>query len=113
MMGFGFANRRRKVIFQQTCLKQSYSLRKQLMLSFGPSTVLTIALVVSLAVLFAILAGDRVRQEAGTVLQNQLVASFVSSSAHVAERMTYRLQREESAVQIMVESTRDRIVGYR
>ena len=94
------------------CLKPSYSLRAQLLLSFGSSALVTIAVVVMLAAIFASKAGDTVQDQADYVLQQQVVASFVSSSLHVAERLAAHMSSTEGALQLIVEATRDRLQGY-
>ena len=99
-------------LLQRTCLKPSYSLRAQLLLSFGSSALVTIAIVVVLAAIFASKAGDTVQSQADYVLQEQVVASFVSSSLHVAERIAAHMSSTEGALQLIVESTKDRLQGY-
>lgn len=98
--------------FQRTCLKPSYSLRRQLLLGFGSSALLTIAIVVTLAGIFANEAGDTVRNRADSVLREQVKSSLVNSTHYAAERFSQRLASTEGALQLLIEATRDRIVGY-
>lgn len=89
-----------------------YTLRVQLLLSFGVPTLLTIALVVSLAISFAHIAGKEVRVRANDVLEDQVIGSFARSSDLIAERVAAYMDNANGALQLMVEITRDRIVGY-
>jgi hypothetical protein len=99
-------------LLKATCLKSSYSLRRQLLLSFGASAILTLSIVVALASISSHLAGQRVRGQADEVMRSQVIQNLVQSSEFEADIFTAYMNSLEGHVQIMVEATRERIAGY-
>jgi hypothetical protein len=82
------------------------------MLSYGVAAVVSILIVLFLAVLLGARAGEVVQQRAKTALEQQVIVSFAFSCRAVAEQITSYLDGTEGALQLVVEITRDRIVGY-
>jgi hypothetical protein len=99
-------------LLNATCLKSSYSLRRQLLLSFGASAVFTLFLVVALASITSHLAGQQVRGQSDNVMRAQVIANLAESVEFVGDTITAYLQALEGNVQLMVEATSERIVGY-
>jgi hypothetical protein len=99
-------------LLKATCLKSSYSLRRQLLLSFGAFAVFTLSLVVALASITSHLAGRQVKGQSDDVMRAQVIASLTESSEFVGDTITAYLHALEGNVQLMVEATSERIVGY-
>jgi hypothetical protein len=99
-------------ILQSTCLKPQYSLRRQLLVTFGSIAFLTIAIAVLLATITAQLAGQIVQDQARESLQNQVLNDIHSTSAYLAAVISRQFANLDGAVMIQYEIVRDRIVGY-
>jgi hypothetical protein len=99
-------------VLQSTCLKPQYSLRRQLLVTFGSTAFLTIALAVLLATIAAQLAGKIVQEEARDSLRKQVIRNIRSTSTYVADVIQRRLSNLEGAAALQGEIVRDRIVGY-
>jgi len=99
-------------MFRQSCLHSSYSLRKQLILSFVLPTFVAISVVVAIGTAVAYKAGKHVLKHSENVLKKQVISSFATSSSYVAEQMSAKVESCHAATQLIVESVRDRIVGY-
>lgn len=99
-------------LLNATCLKSSYSLRKQLLLSFGASAVFTLVIVVALASITSHLAGQQVRGQSDDVMRGQVIANLAESAEFVGDTITAYLHALEGNVQLIVEMTSERIVGY-
>jgi hypothetical protein len=99
-------------LLKASCLKSSFSLRRQLLLSFGASAIFILSLVVVLASITSHLAGQQVRGQSDDVMRAQVIANLAESSEFVADTITAYLHALEGNVQLMVEATSERIVGY-
>jgi hypothetical protein len=99
-------------LLKSTCLKPQYSLRRQLLVTFGSTAFLTIALAVLLATIAAQLAGKIVQDEARNSLRNQVIRNIRSTSTYAADVIQRRLTNLEGAAALQNEIVRDRIVGY-
>jgi len=99
-------------LLQSTFLKPQYSLRRQLLVTFGSTAFLTIALAVLLATLTARLAGKIVQEDARDSLRKQVIRNIRSTSTYVADVIERRLSNLEGAAALQAEIVRDRIVGY-
>jgi hypothetical protein len=97
---------------QGTCLKPSYSLRRQLLLSFGSTALLTLAIVVTVACICSRIAGNTVKEPSIELLEEQVVARLANNSRYVAETFTAYMSNMESTVQLMSALVEDRIMGY-
>jgi hypothetical protein len=81
-------------------------------LSFGASAVFTLFLVVALASITSHLAGQKVRGQSDDVMRGQVIANLAESAEFVGDTITAYLHALEGNVQLMVEATSERIVGY-
>jgi hypothetical protein len=99
-------------VLQSTFLKPQYSLRRQLLVTFGSTAFLTIALAVLLSTFTAQLAGKIVQEDARDSLRTQVIRNIRSTSTYVADVIERRLSNLEGAVALQGEIVRDRIVGY-
>lgn len=94
------------------CLKPTYSLRRQVLFSFGATGILTTALVVGLACVCAITAGSLVQREARNFMSQEVIHSISNSSRYAAETFSQDLDHLRGTVAVMVEIVRDRIANY-
>lgn len=103
---------RPSVILQATCLKPNYSLRSQLLISFGTTSVLGIVAVLVLAISAVHHAGEIVKNQAHHSIRDQVLTNIQHKSMHIADVVTRKLANLEATAAIMAEIARDRIVGY-
>jgi hypothetical protein len=101
-----------KMIGNFFCLKPSHSLRRQLLLSFGSSALLTLMVVVVVACTSAKIACDIVKGSADELLRDQVIRRLVNNSLYVAETFQGYMENIEGSVQLIVEYVENRIVGY-
>jgi len=101
-----------KTVLKATCLNTSYSLRRQLLLSFGGSACLTLTIVVILASIMSRSAGAQVKGKSEDVLRDQIIKHLVESSQFEADDIGAYINALEGTVQLIVEATQERIVGY-
>jgi len=99
-------------VLQTTCLKSTSSLRTQLLLSFGVSAFVSLAVVVILACTSAYLAGATVKDRADQLMRGQVTDNLLLSSQLVAEKLNAYMMDFEGTAQLMAEAIQDRIVGY-
>jgi hypothetical protein len=98
-------------ILQKTCLNSKFSLRMQMMLSFGTVSALTLIIVVAVSLAASITAGTQVNDMTQETFQD-LAKSIAGTTAHyLADDLTPRLLPVD-LVQILYEATRDRFSGY-
>lgn len=104
------ANSRRNLL-QRTCLNSKFTLRSQMMLSFGVISAGTILLVVIVCVAVSLSSGQVVKEKTRETFEH--VASVLEARAtrYIAEDLTPRLVIKD-AVQILYETTKDRFYGY-
>jgi hypothetical protein len=95
-----------------TCLKPSYPLRRQLLLSFGSSALVTITFVVVLAIVSAYSFGKTIVKRADTVLRDQVIRDLQWSTRYFADHISSYKANVEGTLQIMIEITQDRIARY-
>jgi hypothetical protein len=93
-------------------LKSSYSLRTQLLLSFGISAGFFMVLVVICALITALGAGRTVKNHSELLMRRQVTDNLLHSSRLLAEKFEAFMNNVEGTVQLMVEVTQDRIAGY-
>lgn len=94
------------------CLKPTWSLRRQVLFSFGITGVVTTALVVGMACICAIRAGHLVQTEARNFMRQEVIDSISNSSRYAAETFGQELDHLRGTVSLMVEIVRDRISNY-
>jgi len=99
-------------LLHATCLKPTYSLRQQLLLSFGSASLLTLVIVVTVACICSQIAGETVKAHSEDLLRAQVVRRVVVNSRYVAETFSAYIENLEGTVQLLTEMTEDRIVGY-
>lgn len=97
-----------------TCclLKPTWSLRRQVLFSFGITGVVTTALVVFMACICAIRAGHLVQAEARNFMRQEVIDSISNSSRYAAETFGQELDHLRGTVSLLVEVVRDRIANY-
>jgi hypothetical protein len=99
-------------LLQLTCLKTSYSLRRQLIVAYGVTAFITISLVVVTSTITALRAADTVKDDARLLLTNQYIETLQESGRLTSEIFTKKWSNIESTVSLLAEVVRDRIVGY-
>jgi hypothetical protein len=99
-------------LLQATCLRPTYSLRRQLIVSNGVTAFVTILMVVVAAAIVALRAGDTVKVDARRVLTDQYIDTLQESGRLTSDLFTKRWDNIESTVELLAELVRDRIVGY-
>ena len=100
------------MLLYKSCLKPSHSLRQQLLLSFGSTTLVTLLIVVITACICAKRAGDTVKNRSDELLRQQVIRRLVRNSRYVSETLAAYLRTVDGTVQLMTEVVQDRIVGY-
>lgn len=80
--------------------------------SFGGSALLTLTIVVIAGVTGAYIAGDIVKEKASDVMRDQVVRNLLESSRYLAEEFSGYVDSVAGTSQLLVEISRDRIVGY-
>eukprot|EP00934_Nitzschia_sp_Nitz4_P003356 Nitzschia sp. Nitz4//scaffold43_size134323//100713//106351//NITZ4_003315-RA/size134323-augustus-gene-0.225-mRNA-1//1//CDS//3329551996//3346//frame0 len=95
-----------------TCLKSTYSLRAQLMVSYGCTALLTTFAVVIIAIVAANKAGRTVQDKTTSLLRDQVLAGLQKSEFQVAELFTIKFQNLRGSSALLAEIVRDRIVDY-
>ncbi|CAB9510337.1 expressed unknown protein [Seminavis robusta] len=93
-------------------IKPTYSLRRQLMISYGCTALLTVTVCVVVAVLSAISAGHLVKTDSRLYMKEQVLASIQATSRYGTAAMTARLANHQGTVGLLEEFVLDRIVGY-
>lgn len=98
-------------LLQRTCLNSKFTLRSQMMLSFGTISAGTILLVVLVCIAISILSGEVVKEKTRETFDD--VANLLEARAtrYIAEDLTPRLLMEE-VVDVILETTKDRFYGY-
>jgi len=99
-------------LFRRTCLKPSYSLRRQLLLSFGLAGLLTLATVVAVACIFGYFAGQTIKEHADDLLREQVAQRLVRNSRYVSDSIATYFYNIQGSIQLTTDFVQDRIVGY-
>lgn len=103
---------RRKLGFlRQTCLNPWLSLRTQMMLSFGCVGVIVICVVMTVCIIVTVLSGQKVNEITSVTFNEMAVDIEGTTVRYIAEFVHYRLIPSD-LVQIIWETTRDRMAGY-
>mmetsp|Transcript_30884 Transcript_30884/g.92555 ORF Transcript_30884/g.92555 Transcript_30884/m.92555 type:complete len:1871 (-) Transcript_30884:814-6426(-) len=97
-------------VLQQTCLRPDYSLRKQLMLSFGTVSAVTMIFVMVTSIAVTISAGNRIEDASKESLESWVQDKASSSARYVSDAFTTLLPGD--VIDIMHEAIQDRFVGY-
>lgn len=96
----------------RTCLHPKLSLKHQLFLSFGLVTTLSLFFVMTTSILTVRAAGDHVKSLSRRNLEHWSQENVRVSSRILAETLTKDLGHVLSLTAILVETTKDRFVGY-
>jgi hypothetical protein len=98
-------------LLHQTCLNSRFTLRTQMMLSFGMVSSFTIVIVVVVSILASRLAGDQVIKITTQTFDQQAQEIAGTMAHYLADDLTARILPHD-LVQILYEATRDRFAGY-
>jgi hypothetical protein len=99
-------------LLNATCLQPKNPLRRQLIVSYGITAVLTILLVVILAIIASFRAGNVVKDNTRKMLRSEVILSIRDSSKYTADIFTARFGSVRGTATLAAELVRDRIVGY-
>ena len=99
-------------LLQALCLKPQYSLRRQMFAAYGVTSAIAIGVVMIVAMLTVRSSGEEIQQHTRDLLREQVVASTLASSEHAANTLSKKLENLQGVASLLVQATRDRIVGY-
>jgi hypothetical protein len=97
-------------LFKKMCINPRYSLRRQLMLSFGSVSALTIVFVVVICILITYMEGEHVKTINQKSFEELARNSQGTTARYLSESLEQRLPVD--LVQILYEATLDRFQGY-
>lgn len=98
-------------LLRATCLKPNYSLRYQLWVSFGSVSTIAFLVITSTSIAVSIVAGRLVQSQAESTLRKQVIRTVGIVSESLADTLSRGSDNAHGALSILVEVTRDRIVG--
>lgn len=101
----------KKDCLQIFCLRPGYSLRTQLMLSFGTISVITVVAVVVTCIIVAVMAGENVKDISRDSFESIATETQGLTSRYLAESLTEKLLLVD-VVNLIHEVTQDRFAGY-
>jgi len=96
---------------RKTCLNSSFSLRTQMMLSFGLVSAFSILLVVAVCIAVSIMSGEQVNQITKESYNDLIRSKEGDTARYLAESLTLRLMPLD-LVRVLHEAIRDRFSGY-
>lgn len=103
-----------KDLLHKLCLRPTWSLRRQLLTSFGLTTIVAIVIVMLIAILTTRNSGDTVQRKARASLTNQVRDNLAASTRYTAETLSKKLfDNLGGAAAIMEEMTKDRVSAPR
>jgi len=94
-----------------TCLNSRFTLRAQMMLSFGVFSTCIIALVVVTCITVSLVSGRVIKDQASKSLEDLSRLLEGRAARYVAEELTPRLNLDD-VVDLLAEATKDRFQGY-
>mmetsp|Transcript_18225 Transcript_18225/g.39386 ORF Transcript_18225/g.39386 Transcript_18225/m.39386 type:complete len:1769 (-) Transcript_18225:63-5369(-) len=97
--------------FRRLFLNPSYSLRRQMLLTFGSVSTLTILLVMIVSIIASIATGKSIKDESNANIEQWVDVVLSSTSRHVAVALSPKIMPTD-LVELMVEIARDRFAGY-
>jgi hypothetical protein len=97
-------------LLEATCLKTSYTLRKQILLSFGGAAVVTIIVVVIVSCIAVREAGEMVIDAGGELLSNQTLRKLSSTAGLITHLIANEQNMNEGAIELAVNFVRDRSI---
>ena len=98
-------------LLRMTCLNPKFTLRTQLMLSFGSVNFITIFLVVLVCVVVSLMAGENIKDINQETFQNTANTIQGRTARYLAESLEQNLYPKD-VVQTIYELTRDRFQGF-
>jgi hypothetical protein len=98
-------------LLRMLCLRPGYSLRTQLMLSFGTINAITVTIVVAVCIIVIVLAGENIKATNEESFQNLGRESQGRTATYLAD-VLYQRMFPFDVVDITVEATQDRFSGY-
>ncbi|KAL3924455.1 MAG: hypothetical protein SGILL_001036 [Bacillariaceae sp.] len=101
----------RKDILRFLCLRPNFTLRKQMMLSFGSVNLITILVVVLVCVFLTLLAGNNVKEASTETIEELVQTSLAFQARYLAESLTESIVLFD-VVKFLYEATRDRFEGH-
>jgi hypothetical protein len=93
------------------CLRPNYTLRKQMMLSFGSINLVTITVVVVVCVSLSLIAGQNVKSTSTYTMEHLAIQSLGTRSRYLAESLTESIILVDT-VKFLHEATQDRFEGH-
>ena len=99
-------------ILQSTCLKTNYSLRRQLVVSYGITAFVTIFVVVLMATSVSIRASNQVNYDTKQLFTTQVTRNIQESGLIISNIFTKRIDNIKTSTSLLREIIQDRIVGY-
>lgn len=97
--------------FRRIFLNPSYSLRKQMLLTFGAVSTLTILVIMLVSIIATFVAGYQAKEESKATAEQLIKVSLGTTARYVAEAISPRIMPVDIA-NIMKEFLLDRFVGY-
>jgi hypothetical protein len=98
-------------LLRMLCLRPGYSLRTQLMLSFGTINAITVTIVVAVCIIVVVVAGENIKATNKESFQSLGRESQGRTATYLADILYQRLFPLD-VVDIIVEATQDRFSGY-
>jgi ABC-type transporter MlaC component len=98
-------------LLQRTCLNSNFTLRSQMLLSFGTISALAILLVVIVCIAVTLISSSVVKAGARATFDDLSPVLEAKATRYIAEDLTPRLIFED-VVQILTEAIQDRFNGY-
>ena len=80
--------------------------------AYGVTSTIAIGVVMLVACLTVRSSGEEVQAQTVDLLTEQVIANTLASSEHAAITLSKKLEHLQDVVSLLVEATRDRIVGY-
>ncbi|CAB9499287.1 expressed unknown protein [Seminavis robusta] len=96
---------------QRACLNSKFTLRSQMMLSFGVISTCTIFVVVIVCIAVSVISGEVVKEKGRETFDDVLAVLEGRAVRYIAEDLSPRLMMDD-VVQILTEAVQDRFYGY-
>lgn len=105
------AQKIRKGLLPRLCMRPEYSLRKQMMLTFGSINAVTTIVVVACCIIFAVFAGEQARSSSEGNIQDAVEDVAGDIAVYLGENFDHRFMLYD-IVHTIEEATMDRFEGY-
>jgi hypothetical protein len=107
-----FKNRVLNKLLSRTCLHPRLSLRQQLLLSFGSVSAFSLLLITTVSIYLVKNAGEKVKYESRNIMERTTEEKISRASKIMAETITANLEHLKGLPGLLVETTKDRFIGY-